>query len=108
MTTSHMRPCTRRCFVCGNVAYHLHDITPWVNCQKCGSQDTRLVRETKQKRIDDSVPVVGMNRILIESSDSKFLCKLVHFLNDFPIVEPDSTKITLLCESSVKAEMECE
>ena len=42
-----MTPCRRKCWECGNVADHEDNITPWVNCKKCGSQDTRLVKEKK-------------------------------------------------------------
>lgn len=37
----------RKCWDCGNVAYHLLDIVPYVLCEKCGSQDTRLIRKPK-------------------------------------------------------------
>lgn len=40
-----MNECKRKCWDCGNVAIHEDDITPYVLCKKCGSQDTRLVRE---------------------------------------------------------------
>lgn len=35
----------RQCRDCGNIAYHQDAITPYVLCEKCGSQDTRLIRE---------------------------------------------------------------
>ncbi len=35
----------RRCHDCGNVAYHLLAVIPYVCCEECGSQDTRLIRE---------------------------------------------------------------
>ncbi len=35
----------RKCWNCGNVAYHLLDVIPYVLCEKCGSQDTRLIRK---------------------------------------------------------------
>jgi len=38
-----MTPCTRKCHDCGNVAEHADNIAPEVCCEKCGSQDTRLV-----------------------------------------------------------------
>ena len=38
-----MNPCKRKCHDCGNVADHEDNITPWVCCKKCGSQDTRLL-----------------------------------------------------------------
>ena len=34
----------RKCHDCGNVAEHEDNITPWVLCKKCGSQDTRIPR----------------------------------------------------------------
>lgn len=34
----------RKCHACDNVAEHEDSVTPWVNCKKCGSQDTRLVK----------------------------------------------------------------
>lgn len=34
----------RKCRSCGNVAVHESDVTPWVLCKKCGSQDTRRVK----------------------------------------------------------------
>lgn len=37
----------RKCHDCGNVAWHEDNVTPYVNCRKCGSQDTRLIREIK-------------------------------------------------------------
>lgn len=37
----------RKCRDCGNIAYHLDTITPHVLCEKCGSQDTRLIRPLK-------------------------------------------------------------
>lgn len=33
----------RECHDCGNVAWHADARTPYVNCRKCGSQDTRLI-----------------------------------------------------------------
>lgn len=38
-----MERCRRKCWKCKNVAIHEDSITPFVNCGKCGSQDTRLV-----------------------------------------------------------------
>lgn len=38
-----MTPCKRRCWDCGSVAMHEDNITPFVLCKTCGSQDTRLV-----------------------------------------------------------------
>lgn len=35
----------RKCHDCDNVAEHEDNITPWVNCKKCGSNDTRLVKQ---------------------------------------------------------------
>lgn len=34
----------RRCRDCGLTAYHAGNVTPYVLCGRCGSQDTRLVR----------------------------------------------------------------
>lgn len=34
----------RKCWHCYHVALHVDSVTPWVNCHKCGSQDTRLMR----------------------------------------------------------------
>lgn len=42
------RMAKRRCWECGNVAYHSEQIAPYVCCRKCGSQDTRLVKEPNQ------------------------------------------------------------
>lgn len=42
--TAHMR----KCWDCGNVAEHSDNIVPEVLCKKCGSQDTRLIREKPQ------------------------------------------------------------
>ena len=44
----------RKCRDCGNVAYHLDAITPYVLCETCGSQDTRLIRTAAP----DDVPAV--------------------------------------------------
>jgi hypothetical protein len=33
----------RRCYVCGDIAYHEDSRTPYVLCRKCGSQDTRRI-----------------------------------------------------------------
>jgi DNA-directed RNA polymerase subunit RPC12/RpoP len=41
MSNSH----ERKCRDCGNVAVHEDNVTPWVNCRACGSQDTRLIRK---------------------------------------------------------------
>lgn len=35
----------RKCWDCGNVAEHADSVVPHVLCMKCGSQDTRRVRE---------------------------------------------------------------
>ena len=40
----------RRCHACGRVAYHAANITPYVCCAKCDSQDTRLIRS----RVDET------------------------------------------------------
>jgi len=39
----------RKCWDCGNVADHADDITPHVNCKKCGSQDTRRTKRRVEK-----------------------------------------------------------
>ena len=39
----------RRCFDCGSESLHMHNITPWVLCQHCGSQDTRLMKEATKE-----------------------------------------------------------
>jgi hypothetical protein len=39
MPTAHKRKCRD----CGNVAWHADNVTPYVICRKCGSQDTRKV-----------------------------------------------------------------
>ncbi len=44
-----MTPCKRKCWQCGNIAMHEDNIVPHVNCKKCGSQDTRLIREKPGK-----------------------------------------------------------
>lgn len=36
---------TRKCRDCGNVAEHSDNVVPEVLCKKCGSQDTRLLRQ---------------------------------------------------------------
>jgi hypothetical protein len=35
----------RKCHDCINIAYHADSVTPHVLCKKCGSQDTRKVKE---------------------------------------------------------------
>jgi DNA-directed RNA polymerase subunit RPC12/RpoP len=45
MSESHVR----KCWECGNVATHESSITPGVLCKKCGSQDTRKVRDKKSE-----------------------------------------------------------
>lgn len=35
----------RKCWDCGNVAEHADSVVPHVLCKKCGSQDTRLIRQ---------------------------------------------------------------
>lgn len=49
-------PHDRQCHDCGNVAIHMDNVVPHVICQKCGSQDTRLVRMPK---ISPAPPPVG-------------------------------------------------
>lgn len=34
----------RKCHDCRNVSLHRDNITPYVLCPKCGSQDTRLIK----------------------------------------------------------------
>ena len=34
----------RRCWTCGNIALHRDNVTPYVLCSKCKSQDTRRIR----------------------------------------------------------------
>jgi Zn finger protein HypA/HybF involved in hydrogenase expression len=34
----------RKCWDCQTVNLHIEAITPWVLCPKCGSQDTRRMR----------------------------------------------------------------
>ena len=36
----------RTCHNCGNVAWHRDNVTPYVVCESCGSQDTRAKRPT--------------------------------------------------------------
>ena len=45
MSVIYDGPNERRCWDCGNVAVHLDFITPHVLCKKCGSQDTRRLKE---------------------------------------------------------------
>lgn len=35
----------RKCWDCGNVAEHTDSVVPAVLCHKCGSQDTRRIKE---------------------------------------------------------------
>ena len=39
-------------------------------------------------------------KIQIQSSDIKFSCDLIDWLNDYPIEDPDSTRITLMMEDT--------
>jgi ribosomal protein S27AE len=50
----------RKCHECGNIAEHEDRITPWVLCSKCGSQDTRAVKEAPN-------PGTGVNVVLRRS-----------------------------------------
>jgi len=45
-------PHQRKCWDCGNTATHQSSITPGVLCGKCGSQDTRRIRERDPIMID--------------------------------------------------------
>jgi len=57
-------PCKRKCWDCGNVADHEGNITPHVNCKKCGSQDTRLVKPKPSECKHESFACsVAVNRI---------------------------------------------
>lgn len=40
-----MNPHKRQCWDCGSVAMHEDNIRPHVLCKKCGSQDTRKIKE---------------------------------------------------------------
>jgi hypothetical protein len=40
----HWRDC-RNCYSC---ELHIDSITPWVNCRRCGSQDTRPAKKPNQ------------------------------------------------------------
>jgi len=35
----------RKCWDCGNIAEHTDNVVPEVLCKKCGSQDTRVVKD---------------------------------------------------------------
>ena len=37
----------RKCWVCKHVGYYLLPVTPYVRCEKCGSQDTRLIKQAE-------------------------------------------------------------
>lgn len=37
----------RKCYECGNVADHEDNVTPYVCCKKCGSKDTRPIKNPK-------------------------------------------------------------
>lgn len=39
----------RRCWACHNVAEHLDNVAPEVLCKKCGSQDTRLIKDPQSE-----------------------------------------------------------
>ena len=34
----------RKCWDCGSESLHMDNVTPWVLCQHCKSQDTRLMK----------------------------------------------------------------
>lgn len=34
----------RKCFECKHIGLHVDNVTPWVNCRKCSSQDTRQMK----------------------------------------------------------------
>lgn len=38
----------RKCWDCGSESLHMDSVTPWVLCQDCKSQDTRLMREATE------------------------------------------------------------
>lgn len=40
----------RECWDCGHVAYYLDGFTPHCLCEKCNSQDTRLIREAARAK----------------------------------------------------------
>lgn len=39
----------RKCWNCAHVAYYLDAITPHCLCEKCGSQDTRLIAKPQRQ-----------------------------------------------------------
>lgn len=63
-----MTPCKRKCWNCGNVAEHEDNVTPYVLCSICGSQDTRLVRDKEPESKWNEFRKAGLlwwvNRIL--------------------------------------------
>lgn len=42
----------RKCRDCGNVAEHSDNVVPEVLCKKCGSQDTRVVKDQATRKLD--------------------------------------------------------
>jgi DNA-directed RNA polymerase subunit RPC12/RpoP len=38
------KPHYRRCWDCGAISLHADNVTPEVLCKRCGSQDTRMIR----------------------------------------------------------------
>lgn len=39
----------RKCWDCGSESLHMEAITPWVLCQHCKSQDTRLMKKATEE-----------------------------------------------------------
>lgn len=77
---SNMGPHLRKCWPCGNVAEHADNITPHVLCKKCGSQDTRLIREKVKNTLKvDCLRVLPMSEAEVSelySTDSMDRCDL--------------------------------
>jgi hypothetical protein len=40
----------RKCWACGNIAEHTDNVVPAVLCKKCGSQDTRPLRNFRDEK----------------------------------------------------------
>ena len=81
MPTVHQR----KCWDCGNLAWHADMMTPYVLCRKCGSQDTRRCATEiadESKAMEDALRTIAtgvpepleLQRIAREALGSLAMC----------------------------------
>lgn len=98
----------RKCWDCGNVAVHARSITPEVLCTKCGSQDTRRIKEPEPTILFHEVNIAvigfanGKARQILLTKEQRELVKafIESFYSKGESISMSAIELPLMCEAT--------